>query len=227
MLFWICPGITVIPEQMVWSIAPRGLSPVRRFTPRPAFRRCRLNTLYQLLSVSLTDPRMLDRARRLLFMPDLLNFWLSGVKANEFTISTTSQMYNPRTRTWAWPLIEKLGLPSRILGDVAPPGTILGKLLPGIAQETGAGPVPIIAVACHDTGSAVVAVPSTGSDSIYISSGTWSLVGIESPEPIINEQALALNFANEGGVGGIRFLKNVMGLWLVQECRRTWAEAGR
>lgn len=186
-----------------------------------------INTLYQLLAVARTNPWMLERAERLLMMPDLFNFWLTGVKANEFTIATTTQMYNPVKGGWATDLLEKFGIPSRILGDTVRPGTVLGSLSEAIMDETKAPAIPVIAVASHDTASAVAAVPFTDPNAAYISSGTWSLPGIENPEPIINDQALGFNFTNEGGVGGWRFLCNVMGLWLVQECRRVWAEEGR
>jgi len=186
-----------------------------------------INTLYQLFAVARANPWILDSAERLMMMPDLFNFWLTGVRSNEFTIATTSQMYNPVEGNWAIDLVEKFGIPGRILGDIVRPGTVLGGLSAGIMDETRAPAIPVIAVASHDTASAVAAVPFTDPDAAYISSGTWSLPGIESPKPIISDRALGFNFTNEGGVGGWRFLTNVMGLWLVQECRRVWAEAGR
>ncbi|MCX6344850.1 MAG: rhamnulokinase [Armatimonadetes bacterium] len=186
-----------------------------------------INTLYQLLSVAINNPWALENAQSLLMMPDLFNFWLTGVKANEFTIASTSQMLNPNTGTWATDLLDKFGIPSRILGKIIQPGTVLGKLSASVAIETGAPEIPVIAVGCHDTASAVAAAPLVGKDSAYISSGTWSLVGIETEKPIINDQSLAFNFTNEGGIGNIRFLRNVMGMWLIQECKRVWAEAGR
>ncbi|PRR72020.1 Rhamnulokinase [Moorella stamsii] len=136
-------------------------------------------------------------------------------------------MYNPRTGTWANGMLEKLGLPVNLLPAINPPGTIVGPLLPRMARETGAGEIAVIAPGSHDTASAVAAVPAAGPDYMYISCGTWSLVGVEVREPVINEQTLSLNFTNEGGVGGtFRLLKNVTGLWLVQECRRTWERRG-
>lgn len=186
-----------------------------------------LNTLYQLFSVARDNPWMLENAERMLMMPDLFNFWLTGVKANEFTISSTSQMHNPVTGSWATDMLEKFGIPSRIFGNIVQPGTVLGPLSAGIMDETKAPAIPVIAVASHDTASAFAAVPATNPDSAYISSGTWSLVGIESENPIISEKSLELNFTNEGGIGNTRFLRNVMGLWLIQECRRVWAEAGK
>jgi len=187
----------------------------------------KLNTLYQLLAMVVENSPLLEVAETLLMMPDLFHFWLTGRKVSEFTEATTTQFYDPRAKGWSKPLCEKLGLPYHILTEIIPPGTVIGDLLPSIASETGAGPVPVIAPASHDTGSAVAAVPASTQDYAYISSGTWSLMGVEVTEPIINAQSLALNFTNEGGVcGTFRFLKNIMGLWLVQECRRTWARGG-
>lgn len=187
----------------------------------------KLNSLYQLLAMRVQDSPLLEVAETLLLMPDLLNFLLTGNKVSEFSIATTTQFYDPRKRNWAYNLLEAMDLPSSILTPVVEPGTAVGTLLSSVAQEVGAGPVPVIAPAGHDTGSAVAAVPARGQDWCYISSGTWSLMGIESPEPLIDERSLRYNFTNEGGVGGtIRFLKNIMGLWLVQECRRTWERQG-
>jgi rhamnulokinase len=171
----------------------------------------------------------LSVATRLLFMPDLLNYWLTGVSRAEQTIASTSQFYNPVKKSWATTLLDRLGLPGLILPEIIPPGSQLGPLLPEIAEATGLSKdTPVYATACHDTASAVAAVPATSDDWCYISSGTWSLMGIESDAPIINERSLQLNFTNEAGVGGkIRLLKNIAGLWLVQECRREWALAGR
>lgn len=189
-----------------------------------------INTLYQLLSLVERRSPLLDAASTFLTIPDLLNFWLTGRRACEFTNATTTQLYDPRAGNWAWSLLERLGIPTHIFPEVVPPGTILGDLAADVGEETGVGRCPVIAPACHDTGSAVAAVPVAASSAgsyAYISSGTWSLVGTEVPEPVITPRSLALNFTNEGGVGGtFRLLKNVMGLWLVQECRRAWARQG-
>ncbi len=187
-----------------------------------------LNTLYHLLAMAVHKAPALQVAKTFLMMPDLFNFWLSGRKVCELTDATTTQFYDPREGTWSRPLFENLGLPFHILPEIVPPGTILGPLLPSVSNEVGLlGKVPVIAPACHDTGSAVAAVPARAGDWVYISSGTWSLMGAEITEPIINAQSLTYNFTNEGGVcGSFRFLKNIMGLWLVQECRRTWTQAG-
>ena len=166
-------------------------------------------------------------------MPDLLNFWLTGVKANEFSDTTTSQCYDPRAGTWAYEMLEKLGIPTRF--SVTPAartgsyrrGRCWATCCPVVAEETGLGAVPVIAPATHDTGAAVAAVPMDPDNAIYLSSGTWSLMGVEITEPIINDAMLAYNLTNEGGVNGtFRLLKNIMGLWLVQECRREWQRAG-
>jgi rhamnulokinase len=170
---------------------------------------------------------LLGAAHLFLNMPDLFNFWLSGRKASEFTIATTSQCYDPRACDWARDMLDRLGIPSRIFGEIVAPGTVLGDLRPALVEEVGGSAIPVVATAGHDTASAVTAMPATSSDSIYLSSGTWSLMGVESKEPAITEQSLAYDFTNEGGVNGtFRFLKNIMGLWLVQECRREWARAG-
>jgi rhamnulokinase len=185
-----------------------------------------LNSLYQLLSMVVGESPLLEIAETFLTMPDLFNYWLTGRKVCEFSIATTTQCYDPRAGDWARPMLEKLDIPTRIFPEIVPPGTVLGDLLPQVAEEVGTR-IPVIAPACHDTGSAVAAVPAVAADFAYISSGTWSLMGAELAEPIINADSLAYNFTNEGGVGGtFRFLKNIMGLWLVQESRRTWASQG-
>jgi rhamnulokinase len=188
------------------------------------------NTLFQLYALKKLSPATLDAADKLLFTPDLLNYLFTGVKKNEFSIASTGQMYDMRQKRWATELIESLGLPTRILADVVPSGTVIGPLRADVAEECGvATALTVIAPAAHDTGSAVAAVPAAvGSSSwCYISSGTWSLMGVELPEPIINDKSLKYNYTNEGGVGGsTRFLRNIMGLWLVQECRRHWVKEG-
>jgi rhamnulokinase len=190
-----------------------------------------INTLYQLMSLVVRRSPLLDAAAMFLTIPDLLNFWLTGWPVCEFTNATTTQLYDPRAGHWARPLMERLDIPPHIFPEIVPPGTILGELAAEVAEETGAGRCPVIAPACHDTGSAVAAVPVAArrpSPYAYISSGTWSLVGTEVQTPVITPRSLELNFTNEGGVGAtFRLLKNVMGLWLVQECRRAWARQGR
>ncbi|MBE5760899.1 MAG: rhamnulokinase [Clostridiales bacterium] len=185
------------------------------------------NTLYQLYSSVLEDDPLLKAADKLLFMPDLFAYLLTGVAGTEYTIASTSQMIDPNTRKWATDIIEKLGIPASILGDITEPGTVRGVLSKAVQDETGLGAVPVIAIAGHDTASAVAAVPAEGSDFAYISSGTWSLLGGESKTPVINEEAAKANFTNEGGVfDTIRVLKNIMGLWIIQECKRYWDANG-
>jgi rhamnulokinase len=188
----------------------------------------RFNSLYQLLAMKRDRSPLLDVAESLLMVPDLLHYFFTGNAVNEFTDVSTSQMYDPTAKGWADGLLQSLGLPTNILGKVVPPGTVLGPLRPSVAAEAGAAAVPVVLPASHDTASAVAAVPAQGESWCYISSGTWSLMGAELPAPLISERTLAYNFTNEGGVGGTtRFLKNIMGLWLVQECRRSWERAGR
>ena len=187
-----------------------------------------LNSLYQLYAMKLAGSPGLEAAHRLLFMPDLLNYWLTGIQKSEISIASTSQFYDPRRRQFATELFDRLGLPTRILPPLVETGTLLGPLRADLAESTRLGPVPVYATAAHDTASAVAAVPAQGKDWCYISSGTWSLMGVEVDQPLINERSLELNFTNElGAEGKIRFLKNIAGLWLLQECRRTWAAEGR
>ncbi len=187
-----------------------------------------INTLYQLLALKRDNSPLLEAAQSLLMMPDLFNFWFTGVKTTEFTIASTSQMVDPRDRAWAHDLLGKLGLPTHILGEIVVPGTTIGTVRTDIAAELGFGSIPVIAPGEHDTASAVAAVPASTPNYAYISSGTWSLVGIEIAHPLITLETRAANFTNEGGVcNTIRLLKNVMGLWLVQECRRAFAKQGQ
>jgi rhamnulokinase len=184
-----------------------------------------LNSLFQLEAMIRDKSPLLEIATDLLFIPDLLTYLLTGVKKTEFTFATTSQLYNPIKKDWEEELLSALGLPRTCMQTIAQPGAIIGVLTADISKQIGMAPIPIIAVATHDTGSAVAAVPASGRDWAYISSGTWSLMGIEIEKPIITEQSLRLNFTNEGGVGEtFRFLKNIAGLWLLEECRRAWSE---
>jgi rhamnulokinase len=188
----------------------------------------RFNSVFQLLALQRDRSPLLDAAENLLFIPDLFHYFLTGIKVNEYTDASTSQMLDPVSRSWAWDLVKALGLPSAILGTIVQPGTVLGPLRKTVASDTGLSPVPVVVPATHDTGSAFVAVPAQKGTWACISSGTWSLMGAEIAQPHVGEQALKYNFTNEGGAAGtIRFLKNIMGLWLVQECRRTWERAGK
>jgi rhamnulokinase len=205
-----------------------ALVPRAEIFRRTGLQFMRFNTLFQLLALKRARSPLLDVAETFLMMPDLFHYFFTGIKVNEFTDVSTSQMYDPTAKQWAYELVNAFGLPSRMLGTVVPPGTVLGPLRAALAAETGVNPVPVVAPASHDTASAVVSVPAQGTAWAYISSGTWSLMGVELEAPLINDKAAAYNFTNEGGFGGtIRFLKNIMGLWLVQECRRTWERSGR
>jgi rhamnulokinase len=186
-----------------------------------------INTLYQLYASALRADPALEAAHTFLMMPDLFGYWLTGERACEFTDATTTQFYDGSARQWATGLLDCLGIPTRMLPHVILPGTQLGRLRENVADETGLGGLPVIAVAGHDTASAVVAVPSDSDRFAWLSSGTWSLLGGVSGEPIVTREALAYNFSSYGGAGG-QFLpwKNIMGLWLVQECRRAWAREG-
>ena len=187
-----------------------------------------INTLYQLLSMVIHESPLLKVAETFLMISDLFNFWLTGHKVCEFTNATTTQFYDPRQKSWSGEICNALDLPYHLLPEIVQPGTQIGTLLPTVCDETGLGETPVIAPACHDTASAVAAVPAQTENWAYISSGTWSLMGIEVSDSIISNQVLSLNFTNEGGVANtFRFLKNIMGLWLLQECRRTWSRRGR
>ena len=175
-----------------------------------------INTLYQMMS--LVGSPHLQIAERFLTVPDLLNFWLTGTQVCEFSNATTTQMLNPYSGHWATEMLDTLGIPTHIFPEVVQPGTHLGTF----------NAIPVLAPACHDTGSAVAGVPTETENFAYISSGTWSLVGLEVMGPVVNQAALTINASNEGGVyGTFRLLKNVMGLWLLQQCRATWQKAGR
>ena len=179
----------------------------------------KFNTLYQLMSET-------EAGSMLLLLPDLINYFLTGKAVTEYTNATTTQMVNAGTLDWDSDLIERLGLDRNLLQEIVPAGTRLGELLPEISSSTGLRDISVITPGTHDTASAVAAAP-LNPGSAYISSGTWSLIGIERDAPLITREASSLNFTNEGGVfGTIRFLKNVMGLWIFESCRKEWASAG-
>ena len=188
-----------------------------------------INTVCQLVAASRAG--QLDGAATMLLIPDLLAYWLTGEAGAELTNASTTQLYDPRAGSWAWDVIGRLGLPRGLFPPLRQPGTVIGPLRPELAAEPGlaglAGRLPVIAVGSHDTASAVVGVPAAGRDFAYISCGTWSLVGVELDRPVLTEASRAANFANETGVDGtIRYLRNVMGLWLLQESLRTWSASG-
>lgn len=184
-----------------------------------------LNSLFQLAAES---PERLQRTQLILGVGDGFNYWLSGVARWEESLASTTQLYNPVARDWSDRLLDALGLPRRAFPPIVPSGTRLGGLKTSIRRETGLEAVEVVASCSHDTGAAVAAVPATDGAWAYLSSGTWSLMGVEVPQPVITEACRELNFTNEIGFGGsVRLLKNLSGLWLVQECRRAWAKAGQ
>jgi len=188
-----------------------------------------INTLYQLASFVKHHREMAAAGCRYLSVPDLLNYWLTGVMTNEFSHVTTTQLYNPRKRDWAWDVIDALEFPRRWFGEILPSGTVIGPLSPDLRKEIGAGEhVQVVAGACHDTAAAVAAIPAREHERyMYLSSGTWSLLGVETDEPVITETSRKYNFTNEGAADGrIRFLKNIMGMWIQQESIRYWESKG-
>ena len=181
------------------------------------------NTLFQLFASKKEKHSRLNIAESLLFTPDTLNYLFTGVKKNEYTIASTSQLVKPGKAEWEPILFDAAEISSELVEEIIQPGTEVGKILPEIQEETGSMEIPCIAVASHDTASAIASVPTDGENWAYLSSGTWSLLGIESTVPLVSEQTLEMNFTNEGGVDGTtRFLKNIMGMWLIQECKRIW-----
>lgn len=205
--------------------------PRARLFTRTGLQFLPFNTLFQLISHQETHPDVLAAAHRLLFMPDFFHWALSGSEVAEYTIASTSQCLDPARRTWATNLLRELGLPVKLLPEIVQPGTKLGKLRPSLSVRTGLNGVEVVAPPAHDTAAAVAAVPAREGRRVnwaYISSGTWSLMGVEVKEPVLTERALEINITNEGGVDGrIRLLKNIMGLWLVQQCRRAFEARGR
>ncbi len=189
------------------------------------------NSLYQLMAWQRRSPSLLTSAKTLLFMPDFLHWAMCGIKRAEFTIASTSQFLNPRTGTWSRSLLGKLQLPSHFLPPIVPPGTVLGSLRRSLAERFSLPRVRVVAPPSHDTASAVAGVPTaqTGQTNwAFLSSGTWSLMGLELPKPVLTPRALELGLTNEGGIGHTALLlKNIMGLWLVQQCKRAFESAGR
>ena len=184
---------------------------------------CKFNTLFQLDAYNKQNFIPYKNASKMLFVPDLLNYFLTGEKKCEYTIASTSMLLNPEKRDWSEDILKSFDINPEILCDIVKPGTIIGRISKDLAEELGCGEIPVVAVASHDTASAVVSVPAEGEDYVYISCGTWSLLGMETKTPILSD----MNFTNEGGTeGNIRYLKNIMGLWLVQECKRHWDRRG-
>ena len=185
------------------------------------------NSVFQLDTMRRNNCSALEAAEKILFIPDALAYLLTGEAVTEYTIVSTAQMINPRTKLWDEDILLLLGLKAENFGRMIMPGEQIGVLTEEVQRLTGLGAVPVVAVASHDTGSAVAAVPMEDEKSAYLSSGTWSLMGIESQEPIISEESFAMNFTNEGGIEGtIRVLKNICGMWLLERCRAEWKEIG-
>lgn len=186
------------------------------------------NTIFQLLSLKENRPYILEEADKLLFMPDLLSYMLSGVKSTEYSIATTSQMVDLKTRNWSDKILDTFGIKKDLLTDIVPTGAVIGQLSDDICEELGVPKADVISVASHDTQSAITAAPCEYEDFAFISCGTWSLFGTEVKEPIINDASKKLNVTNEGGYDyTIAFLKNICGLWLIQESRRQWIREGK
>jgi rhamnulokinase len=202
--------------------------PARELYARTGIQLLPINTIFELAAMVGEHNPALEAADVLLLIPDLFNHWLCGSRTSEFTNATTTQCFDPATGGWATDLLERLDIPGHLFPDVVPPGTMLGAVTPETAAATGLGSARGVAVATHDTGSAVAAVPFNRPDSVFLSIGTWSLVGVEVEKPLINDETFAANLTNEGGMAGtFRLLRNVTGLWLLHECRRSWAERGR
>jgi len=183
------------------------------------------NSLFQLDTIRKNSPDLLSVTDKVLFMPDALSYMLTGNKVTEYTIASTSQILNPETKCFDADLLKEVGLDETIFGKFVYPGTCIGTLSEAVKKQTGLGDIKVIAVAGHDTASAVAAVPATDKNFAYLSSGTWSLMGIELDEPVITKESYEMNFTNEGGVDGtIRFLKNICGMWLLERCRQEWPE---
>lgn len=202
--------------------------PARELYALTGLQRMPINTLYQLAAAR--NSSQLGSARRLLMVPDLVSYWLTGEAGTEITIASTTQLMDPRARTWSAPVAEAVGLELSLLAPLRAPGEAAGALLPEVLDETGlAGPVPVTAVGAHDTASAVAGVPAADERFAYICTGTWSLAGVELEAPVLSEESRGANFTNELGVDGtVRYLRNIMGLWLLQECLRAWeSEGGR
>lgn len=186
----------------------------------------KFNTIYQLYAMIMANDPVLTIADKLLFMPDLINYMLTGEAKAEFTIASTSQLFNPTTMDWDEEIIRKLGIDRSLLQEVVRPGTEIGVLNQNISRAIDVEGIKVMAVTSHDTASAIASVPAEGDNWIYISSGTWSLMGVENRQAIIDQRSRLYNFTNEGGAEGtFRFLKNIMGLWLLQECKRSWEKS--
>jgi rhamnulokinase len=204
------------------------LMPKRRIYESTGIQFMQLNSLYQVLAMRLANSPALAKTERLLFMADLFTYFLCGKALGEYTLASTSQMMDMKTGLWSQPIFDELSLPRKIMPEIIMPGAVVGDLTDAVAKEIGCPKVPVMAIGSHDTASAVLGVPATDGKWAYLSSGTWSLMGVELPNAVINDKSFKYEFTNEGGVENtIRLLKNIMGLWLVQECKRQWQRKGR
>lgn len=211
-----------IPEEL-FKIVPR-----QEIYTRTGIQIMYFNSLYQLYAAKKEEYSALRHAEKILFMPDLLAYMLTGNMVCEYTEASTSQLVDPSTKQFDKELAERVGIDSKILLPIVMPGTIVGELTESLARETGIGRVPVVAVAGHDTASAIAAIPATDKEFAFLSSGTWSLMGIECEHPIINEETTRLNLTNEGGIDGTTcFLNNITGMWLLEECRKEWKKEGK
>jgi len=207
-------GVEIVKEKVEWPIifAETGIQFMG------------LNTIYQIAT---EPPARLAQAKHILLIGDAFNFFCSGVARNEVSLASTTQLYNPTHKAWSKRLFAALGLRADLFAPICPSGTRLGPMKKNLALEVGLPQIEVVATCSHDTGAAVAAVPASGGDWAYLSSGTWSLMGVEWPQPVINDQSRSLGFTNEIGYGdSVRLLKNIVGLWLIQESRRHWLKAG-
>ncbi len=210
-----------IPEKL------HAVVPARTLYQRTGIQIMAINTIYQLYAMVLANSPLLDKAVSMLMIADLVSYFLSGTPVQEYTMATTSEMYDAEKRDWSRDTLLSAKIPPGMMPEIVAPGTIVGPILDSVANECGLATAPIIAPGAHDTASAIAAVPAVNEDWLFLSSGTWSLMGAELSAPIINDAAYAKNFTNEGGVdGSIRFLKNITGMWMLQECRRAWEKEG-
>lgn len=206
------------------EILSRHISPEALYG-RTGIQKAIYNTIYQLMAVKTQNPQQLQQADAFLMVPDYLHFRLCGVKANEYTNATTTQLINPANRSWDWELMDTLGYPRHIFQKILPPGTVLGHLTPAVQKQVGYD-CQVVLTATHDTASAILALPTNASDTIFLSSGTWSLLGIELPEADCSPSSRQNNFSNEGGYHGICYLKNIMGLWMIQSLKKELQQQG-
>lgn len=206
----------------VWDIIGK-----RNLYERTGIQFMQFNSIYQLYAISKNNPELLERADKLLFMPDLLSYFLTGKKISEFSIASTTQMLNSKTGDWDFELLSKLGIPTNILEKVEDSATVIGTLTPSVCYETGLKPITVTAVAGHDTGSAMISAPADTDLFAFLSSGTWSILGSELSSPVVNDLTYKYEYSNEGGINRTaRLIKNIMGLWIYQECRRQWNKEG-